>query len=115
MAGKAIAAVKAHYEYFSKNRRSITVPEWRIDGQPMIIFWKPVTTAMMRRAMGVDRSLTRINAELICALAEDESGAKMFDDIADAHVLDTEGAHEVVSRIASAMLRAPQIEDVIPN
>lgn len=115
MSGKAIAAVKAHYTAFSEKRKSIAVPEWTVDGKPLVIFWKPVTTSAMRKAMGVDRTLTRFNAELICAMAEDEAGAKMFDDIADAHVLDTQGAHEIVSRIAAAMLRAPTLEETLPN
>jgi hypothetical protein len=112
---KAIEAVKAHYDAFAKNRKSITVPEWSTDGKPLTIWWKPVTTETMRKAMGVDRTLTRFNAELICMMAEDEAGAPLFDGITDAHTLDARGAHEIVTRIANAMLRAPRVEDVLPN
>lgn len=93
---------------------SIEVPEWKIDGKPLKIFWKPMTLAERETIFrGGELKLTGY-AEVLVKKALDENGEHLFT-LEDAPKLRNAVESGVVQRIALAILQAATIEDLEKN
>ena len=109
--------VKAHYQrHTGAGRSSIDVPEWGEPGQPLRIFWKPLTLAEKSRIFPAGRAISETDwAELVAMKAEDEAGQPLFPDIADAHILKTAADQNVVTRIGLKIGAALTEEQAVKN
>ena len=113
--GEAIA--KAAREDFDKRGRGrIEVPEWQVDGQPAVIWFRPLTMseqfeiAGYRNADGQQYAMVRA----IILKAEDADGKRLFTLEQERPFLNGVAA-PVVMRIAGAIMAGPKVEDAEKN
>lgn len=105
---KYLAAATAHYR--SLGTPSIKIPEWKIDGVPVEIFWTPLTG--IERDAIFDGSAKDIEIFLMKALTADNQ--KMFT-LADKPALQRLVSPQIVTRVAQQMMALPSLPDVEKN
>lgn len=112
---KVIDRVRAHYDKGTGDGRAfIDVPEWGEEGEPLRIYWTPLTVREARAARRKDGSEADFPA-LVATKAQDAAGKPMFPDIEDAHILATAADAAVVNRIAIAMATTSGSEEMRKN
>lgn len=109
---RAIDAALAHMQ--DLGTKHIDVPEWKIAGAPLRVYWTPMTLKE-REALfrGGDLKLTGY-ADVLIRKAMDEQGNPLFT-LEDAPKLRGFVESGVIQRIAYAILAAPTIEDAEKN
>ena len=107
----ALAAATAHYDKL--RGQTINVPEWGSDGNPLVIYYDPITAAqaqtVTKRAKGSD---ARATALAVILFSKDQSGGPIFEDDAPTlkafeHDIDP----RVIARVGKAILGADDPED----
>lgn len=100
----ALAAATAHYDKL--RGQTIEVPEWGVEGTPLVVHYDPMTAAqaqnVTRRSGGSD---ARATALAVILYAKDSKGAALFNDDAPTlkafeHDIDP----RVVARVGKAIL-----------
>lgn len=109
---KAIDAATAHFKACSVQR--LEIPEWKIDGKPLTVYWTPLTSGEMTRAMGDDGLTPDNRVALVVEKALDADGKRLFS-IEDKPRLKRAASSHILMRIALAMLDAPTVEDMAKN
>lgn len=98
--------------------RQISVPEWGEGGEPLVIYFTPVSLGDLEEARkapdGKPHGDMRANAELVCIKAADAAGKPLFRRI-DALSLMTDADPVVVLRIAGQMTSGPTPDDAAKN
>jgi hypothetical protein len=108
MAGKYIDAMKSHFK--ALGTPSISIPEWLIDGEPMRIFWKPLT--LVERAEIFEGDGTDL--DIFVRKALDAEGNRMFN-LEDKVSIRVAVAPQIVQRVAVEMMKLPSVEQVEKN
>jgi hypothetical protein len=111
---RLLARIGASYD---RQHYSIEVPEWGDDGQPLRIWWRPLTLSDKARSFpsllkNADEDPTAqflSLAFLVAVKAEDETGAKLFDSDEGRRQLIERADSAIVTKIASAILGSQQI------
>jgi len=104
-----LAAAKAHFR--NLGTPSITVPEWTIEGNPVKIFWTPLT-CLEREAIFDGGGKSDLDIFVLKAL--DADGKKLFD-LDDKMALRTMVAPQIITRVAAQMMALPDVEDIEKN
>ena len=113
--GEAIAKA-ARVDLEQRGRGKIVVPEWKVDGEPVTIWFRPLTVeqqfeiANYRRDEGIQYGLART----IILKAEDVDGKRLFT-YEQEWVFLKASAADVVNRIATAIAAGPSIEEAEKN
>jgi hypothetical protein len=105
---KYLAAATAHYR--ALGTPSIKIPEWKIDGVPVEVFWTPLNG--IERDEIFDGSAKDIEVFLMKAL--DADNKKMFT-LADKPALQRLVAPQIITRVAQQMMALPAQADVEKN
>lgn len=110
----AIDGAKAHFGAIKTQR--MEVREWGEDGQPLVIFWQPITLAEKQRLANIGEKEGYISrlADCLVMKALDADGKKLFT-IADKHALRHQVDPDVLSRIVIRMMAAPTEDDAEKN
>jgi hypothetical protein len=109
-AGVAVlGAAAAHWRArIGEELRSIEVPEWELDGEPVRVYWRPVLN--MREREQIDRKLDagRIAylVESLLVRARDAEGRPLWREL-DRERLMREADSDVVLRVVEAMAGEP--------
>ena len=103
----------AHYAAQEKTR--VEVPEWGIDGAPLVIFHTGLTVAERRKIFRADSSGRAPDGPTSCVRAVilkacDESGKRLFSEM-DEHDLTHKVDSDVVGRIAASILVGVELDD----
>ena len=102
---KAIERAKAHFTDFGV--QSVEVPEWGEDGQPMVIYWKPINLAEKLRLQASDDRL----ADCLILKALDAEGKKMFT-IEDKYTMRHSVDPDVIARVVVRMMASPGVREM---
>lgn len=95
--------------------RHVDVPEWGDEGQPLRLFYTPLSLAEMSDVHQMDPAKWHHQAARIVALkALDENRVRLFKTI-DAVTLRQQGDRDVVTRIAVAILGNMTVEQAEKN
>jgi hypothetical protein len=110
------ALAKAHADaHAGEARASLLVPEWGADqGRPLVLYWRPFTLADHARCFGSgEKADARALGQVVYHKAEDREGRRAFAELNDLHVLTYVADQMVVRRIATAIMRAPSISEMV--
>ncbi len=110
---KAIDRAKAHFEALEE--RSIAIPEWGEDGQPLNVYCKALTLQEKAKLykMAQDNDLL-LFAYAIIYKALDENGEKLFS-LEDKKALVEKADADVVARLGAFILTGADVEDQEKN
>ena len=106
---------KTHFENIGI--QSIEVPEWSDDdGKPAIIFWNPINLYEKNKLFKKSDNLNDVSilADIVVMKALDKDGKKIFK-LDDKMELMTKVDSDVLSRVATAMVRVISPEEVKKN
>jgi hypothetical protein len=103
---------EAHFDGIG--RRSISVPEWGKEGKPAVITWMPMTVLQQRAVLAGKDPGPELKVDVLILKAQDENGNKLFSEM-DKHRLMTKVDPAVVDRIATAILKAPNVDETEKN
>lgn len=109
-----IDQITEHFESFG--RQHIDVPEWgKPNGPPVAIYWRPMTIADRRKVTkrGQDPDISMF-VDVLLLKALDAEGGPMFRE-EDRFTLMNRAESSVITRVASAILAVPSIEDAEKN
>jgi len=110
---KAIERAKAHFD--SLDIKKISVPEWGEDGQPLLIFSKPLTlqetSKLFRMAKEDDMAML---AYVLIYKALDENGEKIFS-LEDKNTLLNKVDRNVLIRVSNEIMAEQPEEEVKKN
>ena len=102
---------KNHFD--NLGTKKIEVPEWGDENGPAFIYAEPCTLAdkgkIKKRS---EKDEIDALAYILILKAQDAQGNKLFT-LEDKHALKTKVDPDVLSRIASEMMRAPSIEQML--
>lgn len=114
MGNPIIDRARAHYQ--AHGTQSIEVPEWGEDGQPLIVYWTPVTMSERQRVVSraADGKSADAMAHAVILKAMDAQGKPMFS-IEDKHALMNLVDSSVVERLANALMGTVSVEDMEKN
>ena len=112
-------SITSQIEVASEDVKSMEVPEWLIDGQPLKIFWTPMTVKDQKKItqrypdfyeniMSVE-----VQVHIIITKALDEKGDPLFD-FGDKKWFDDRDPL-VVMRIASSIIQNKTVEELEKN
>jgi hypothetical protein len=106
---KAIENAKRHFD--SLGIKKIEVPEWGDEGQPLIIYAKPLTLAEMSRLQKYAKDNdVELMAHCIIQKALDENMEKIFD-LGDKHDLMHHVDKDVLARVAGDIMTSITVEE----
>lgn len=112
MNNKYLDAALGHYKSLGIGK--IEVPEWIVDGVPLVIYWKPMTMAESIKLQTMGASTLAQFVDIIIAKAMNEAGEKMFT-IEDKQPLLRAVDRHVLIRVAAAMLEELSVLDAEKN
>lgn len=98
---------KAKEHFTLQATQSVDVPEWGVNGRPLIVYFKPLSIGQRRKIWRneagepVDGTLAVVRAVMFQAL--DANGKRLFSDM-DEHALTYEVDSEVVSSLGGRIL-----------
>jgi hypothetical protein len=100
---RVIERATAHFK--SKSVKTIEVPEWGDEGEPLIIYVEPFTLKDQGRLQNATKgsSESEALAELLVLKCLDSEGQKMFT-IEDKHALRSKVDADIIARIASQIM-----------
>lgn len=108
-----LEAAKAHYE--GLGTKSITVTEWQVEGQPVTIYYRPITMKekqkLAKKAMASDVDMF-VDVVILKACTED--GQKMFT-LEDRVALLNNVDGNLLEKLAAQLLEVPTVEDMEKN
>lgn len=104
MTGTVLDAARAHFARMKG--RTLEVPEWGVDGEPLVVHFDPLTLAerqaIQSRAKGSDAQAALL---VVIRHAKDAAGARLFkDDAPTRAALETDADPAVIARIAATIL-----------
>lgn len=110
---KVIDRAKAHFD--NLDIKKISVPEWGEDGQPLLIYSKPLTlqetSKLYRLAKDDDMAML---AYVLIYKALDENGDKIFD-LGDKNTLLTTVDRNVLIRVSNEIMSEKPVEEIKKN
>jgi hypothetical protein len=102
---RPIEVIKSRYQ---QSRQSVEVREWSDTGEPLVVFFSPISSADVDKARSLARnrddnaSDALENCYLLVTKAEDEAGEKLFG-LGDAMALYRQGGYLTVQRVVNQM------------
>lgn len=111
-----LIAKAARADYEGRGRGKVVVDEWKVDGQPVTLYFRPLTMveqfdiASYRRDDGMQYGMVRA----IILKAEDELGNRLFTFDQERTFLQQASA-AVVARISNAIMAGPSVEEAEKN
>lgn len=111
----AIEQIKAHFS--SQMVRTIEVPEWAgLDGQPLLIYAKPLTLSEKQRLRTLSQSGSEVEVlvNTLIMKAEDAQGNKLFS-VAEKHAFMNQADPDVIARVVMQITRPRSIDEIQKN
>lgn len=107
---------RARAHYAARGVQTIEVPEWGEAGQPLILYWTPITLSERQRIVNRVRDSQTLEAMVYAIIikAQDAQGQPAFT-VEDKHALMNSVDAAVVERISGAILAAQSVEDAEKN
>jgi hypothetical protein len=99
--------IQAAVNHFKAAALSIVVPEWKVDGQPITIFYSPLTVDERSALFKGEGAVTKGDADILIMKAKTKEGKPMFT-LEDKPALLQYVDSAVVLRIARAMIRGAE-------
>ena len=112
---KLIDSAKSHFE--SLGVQHIEVEEWKDEsGNPSVIYWNPITLSEKNKLFKKSDNLNDVSilADILVMKALDKDGKKIFK-LEDKMELMTKVDSDVLSRVATAMVRVVSPDEVKKN
>lgn len=109
---RAIDAATAHYKAVKTD--SILVPEWKLDGKPLRIYWRPLNLAERAKLYNGGVLDIEAYATILILKALDEKGKPLFSHD-DLHFLTCDVDSSIVTRVALKIIVGPKAEEIEKN
>lgn len=91
-------------QQFHAARQSILIPEWGREGDPLEIFWTPLTAHESESIkVRAPKSEADYNLLVLMSKARTSEGGPLFE-LGDRYMLETEADYTVIVRVVNAML-----------